>query len=168
MNLSNGKIWPYAIGTSIILIFGACVATIVVTSKMPVEKSDTYMMAYQEADAQANELIQAQIEFNKKYKIEYINNGLSVTNSSIEYRVTDLENNPVDNAKIDLIITRPNNHKYDQELTSPQYENGIYSFENITLPVDGRWDIMAKLTIGENQRFYNLKADTREKKITEY
>lgn len=168
MNLSNGKIWPYAIGTSIIFIFGACVATIVVTSQMPVEKSDTYMMAYQDADAQANELIQAEIEFNKKYKIEYINNGISLTNSTLEYKVTDLENNPIENAKIDVIITRPNNHKNDQELKSPKYENGIYTFENVTLPIDGRWDIMAKLSIGDNQRFYNVKADTREKKITEY
>ena len=53
MNLSNGRIWPYAIGASIIFIFGACVATIVVANTLPVEKSDTYMMDYHEADAKA-------------------------------------------------------------------------------------------------------------------
>ena len=168
MNLSNGKIWPYAIGTSIIIIFGACVATIAVATKLPVEKSDTYMMKYQDADANANELIKARIAFNKKYNIEYINSGLSLENSTLKYRVTDLENNPVDNADIKVIITRPNNHKNDQELVEPKYENGIYTFDNITLALAGRWDIMAKVNIGENQRFYNIKADTRENKVTEY
>ncbi len=168
MNLSNGRIWPYAIGASIILVFGFCVATIVVTSQMPVEKSDTYMMYYQEADASANELIEARIAFDKKYKIEYITDGISCESSEIKYRVTDLESNPVSNAKIMVIVTRPNNHKHDQELNSPSFENGVYTFSTITLPEKGRWDIMAKVNIGELQRFYNVKADTRAKEAFEY
>ena len=74
MNLSNGRIWPYAIGGSIILIFGACVATVIIANKLPVEKSDTYMMGYHQADAKANELIKARIAFNKSYRVEYIMN----------------------------------------------------------------------------------------------
>ena len=168
MNLSNGRIWPYAIGTSIMLVFGFCVATIVVTSTMPVEKSDTYMMYYQEADANANELIEARIAFDKKYKIEYITDGLSLDSTVIKYRVTDLESNPISNAKIKVVVTRPNNHKHDQELNNPSFENGIYTFSTITLPQKGRWDIMAKVNIGEVQRFINVKADTRAKEAFEY
>ena len=111
MDLSSGKIWPYAIGASILSIFGACVATIVVTSQMPVEKSDNYMMYYQEADAKANELIEARIAFDKKYKIEYITETLNQASTVLKYRVTDLENNPIDTAALKAIITRPNNHK---------------------------------------------------------
>ena len=168
MNLSNGRIWPYAIGASIILVFGFCVTTIVVTSKMPVEKSDTYMMYYQEADANANELIEARIAFDKKYKIEYATDGLNLDSSVLKYRVTDLESKPVSNAKIMVVVTRPNNHKHDQELNNPTFENGIYTFSTITLPKKGRWDIMAKVNVGDLQRFYNVKADTRAKDAYEY
>ena len=168
MSLSNGRIWPYAIGASIILVFGACIATIVVANKLPVEKSDNYMMYYQEADAQANDLIEASIAFNKKYKIEYITDGISQESTVLKYRVTDLNDKPVDNAKIMAIITRPNNHKNDQELLNPTFENGIYTFASITLPLKGRWDIMAKVNIGQTQRFYNVKADTRAKEAFEY
>lgn len=168
MNKSNGRVWPYAIAASIMLVFGFCVATIVVTSTMPVEKSDTYMMGYHQADDMANELIEAQIAFDKKYKIEYVTDGLSSASSVLKYKVTDLESKPVNNAELLVVVTRPNNHKHDQELLNPNVENGIYTFSAITLPIEGRWDIMAKVNIGEYQRFYNVKADTREKVAIEY
>ncbi len=168
MSKSNGRIWPYAIGASIILIFGACVATVMVANTLPVEKSDTYMMGYHEADAKANEIIEARIAFDKKYKIEYITDAISTDNSVIKYRVTDIDSNPVDNAKIKVVITRPNNHKHDQELVDPKVENGVYTFNPVKLAQEGRWDIMAKVNIGDVQRFYNLKADTRFKQASEY
>ncbi len=161
-------IWPYAIGISIILIFGACVATIVVATKLPVEKSHTYMMGYHEADASANELVNARIAFDKKYKIEYVTDGISQDNSVIKYRVTNLKSEPVNNAKLKVIITRPNNHKYDQELSNPVVENGIYTFSSVKLPEPGRWDVMAKVNVDKLQRFYNVKADTRAKEVLEY
>lgn len=168
MNLSNGRIWPYAIGASIILIFGACVATVIVANTLPVEKSDTYMMNYHDADAKANDILKAAIEFNNKYKIEYISDKLDLQNSVIKYRVSDLNANPINNAEIKVVVTRPNNHKHDQELSNPKVENGIYTFDVLKLPQEGRWDIMAKVTVDELHRFYNVKADTRSKEVFEY
>jgi len=168
LNLSNGMIWPYAIGTSIVLVFGFCVATIVVTSTLPVEKSDTYMMGYHEADANVNELINQRIAFDKEYKIEYVTDGLSQDNTVIKYKVTNLDSEPVDNAELKVVITRPNNHKHDQELTNPSVKNGIYTFASVTLAEPGRWDVMVKVNVDKLQRFYNVKADTRAKEAFEY
>ena len=168
MKKSSGIIWPYAISISIIFIFGACVTTIVVANKLPVEKSDTYMMDYHEADASANELIEARIAFDKEYNIEYINEGLSLDNSTIKYRVTDKQANPINDAKVKIVITRPNNHKHDQSLESFSVSDGIYSFESVKIPIEGRWDIMAKVNVGELERYYNIKADTRKDEILEY
>jgi len=164
----SAKIWPYAISASILMVFGFAITTIVVTSTMPVEKSDAYMMYYQEADASANELIEARIAFDKKYNVKYITDGLTTQSSVIKYRVTDKESQPVNNAKIKVIITRPNNHKNDQELNSYKYSDGVYIFNNIKLPLKGRWNIMAKVNVGELQRFYNVKVDTRNKDYKVY
>jgi nitrogen fixation protein FixH len=168
MNLSNGRIWPYAIGASIIFIFGACVATIIVANTLPVEKSDTYMMDYHDANAKVNDILEATIEFNKNYKVEYIPAELKSQDGVIRYRVSDLNSNPVNDAEIKIVITRPNNHKFDQELTNPKVEDGIYTFDSIALAEEGRWDIMAKVNVGELHRFYNIKRDTREMKVVEY
>jgi len=168
MSKSNGRVWPYAISISIMLVFGACIATIVVAVKLPVEKSDTYMMGYQEANERADEIIKSRIAFNKKYSVEYVTDGLSLESTVLKYRVKDSDNNPVNDAVIKAIITRPNNHKNDQELANPSVENGLYTFSSVILPLEGRWDVMAKIKIGDNQRFYNVKVDTRTNEASEY
>ena len=166
--LASGRIWPYAIGISIMFIFGACVATIVVASKLPVSKSDTYMMGYHQADATANDLINARIDFDKKYKIEYVTDGLSQENSVLKYKVTDLNGNAIKNAKLKVVVTRPNTRNHDKELENYKFENGIYVFDSVKLDLPGRWDIMAKVNVDNLQRFYNVKADTRKKEVKEY
>lgn len=165
---SSGKIWPYAIGISIILIFGACIATVTVAGTLPVQKSDTYMMDYHEADAKANDILNAAIEFNKKYKIECVQNILKTKDGVVKYKITDIDSNPVNTAKIKVIITRPDSRQYDMELKEPSIENGVYTFNISELPKEGRWDIMAKVSIDAFERFYNIKTDTRNSQIVEY
>ncbi|MGD9717928.1 MAG: FixH family protein [Sulfurimonadaceae bacterium] len=168
MNLSNGKIWPYAIGISIVLIFGACVATVIVASTLPVQKSDKFMMDYHDADANANEIIKAQIAFDQKYKIEYLTQGLSTKGTSIRYKISDADAKAINDAKIKVVLTRPNQLQYDIALENPAVSEGVYTFENVTLPLEGRWDVMAKIEIGQDSRYYNLKADTRNTTFKEY
>ncbi len=167
--ISSGKIWPYAISGAILTFFGAIVFSItIIVKEAPVEKSDTYMMDYNYADLQANELIEQEIAFNKKYKISYITESLTQTNTVLKYKVTDLNDIVINNAKILAVITRPDNHKNDQELTNPSIDNGIYTFNSVTLNKPGRWNVIAKVSIGDNERFYSVKADTRAKEAFEY
>ena len=166
--LESGKIWPYAIGIAITAVFIAAVSTVVIANTLPVEKSDTYMMEYHAADASANELIKARIAFNKKYKIQYVTDGLSLESSVLKYKLTTLSGEAVNEANILAIITRPNNHKHDQKLLNPSVEDGVYTFDSVTLPLAGRWDVMAKISVGDLQRFYNVKADTRAKDAYQY
>ena len=167
-NKNSGMIWPYIIGISILLIFGASVATVIVANKLPVQNSDTYMMNYHEADAKANELIESRIAFDKKYKIEYISDALNTKSTIIKYKITTVDGKNVDNAKIKVVITRPNTHEFDMELQNPKIDNGVYTFESVSLPKEGRWNIMAKIDIGSDERYYNLKADTRQNRVFEY
>lgn len=168
MNKSNGRIWPYAIGISITMVFGFCVATIVVTQKANIQESDAYMTHYQDADANANDLIEAQIAFDKKYKIEYITDSIQENNSVIKYRLTDINENPVNDAKIRIATSRPETAEFNQELDSPVVENGVYSFSGANFPKVGVWNIIAKVNVGDQSRFFNIKADTRIKEAFEF
>jgi len=168
MSKSNGRIWPYAIGISITMVFGFCVATIVVTQKANIQESDAYMTHYQDADANANDLIEAQIAFDKKYKIEYITDSIQENNSVIKYRLTDINENPVNDAKIRIATSRPETAEFNQELDSPVVENGVYSFSGANFPKVGVWNIIAKVNVGDQSRFFNIKADTRIKEAFEF
>lgn len=166
--LKSGKIWPYAIGLSITFIFGAAIATIMVSANSPVEKSDTYMMDYHEADAKANELIMKKIAFDKKYKISFVSNGISKDNTILQYRLTTVDNKVVDNGKLKAVLTRPNSRKFDISLENPQVSHGVYSFDSVKLPLAGRWDILLKVEIDGLERYLNIHADTRKKEVKEF
>ncbi len=165
---NRALIWPYSIGASILLVFGFCVVTIIISFERPVEPSDLYMRGYHDADANINEIIAKEIAFKKRYNIEYVSEQLNMKNTVFKYRVSDLNGNAVDSAQLRVIVTRPNNHKHDKELNTSSVSNGIYTFDGITLPEPGRWDIMTHVQVGEFERYYNLKADTRHESTFEY
>ena len=166
--INNGRLWPYMIGGAITLVFGFCVATIVVTSKADIQESNAYMTYYQEADAKANEFIQAKINFDKKYKVSYINNGLQESKSSISYKVTDTDGNAITDAKILLSISRPETHEFDKSLDNFTQKDGVYTFDGISFEKAGKWNLIAKITVGNDYRFLNIKADTRDKKYKQF
>lgn len=165
---SSGKIWPYILGGSITLVFGMCVATIMVTSKADIQESNAYLSKYQEADARANELINAQIAFDKKYKIAYVSEGIGGENPQIKYRVTDKEGNVVNTAEILVDISRPETAKFNQQLKNFSVKDGVYTLEGGEFPKVGVWNLIAYIKVGDDYRFYNLKADTRIKEVFEF
>lgn len=169
MNLSDGKAWPYGIALSFVFIIGLIVATIMTAAKVPVEESDLFMRNYHQADREANAILTRQIAFNKQYDVQFETRAISAKETVLEYRVSDKAGNPVTNAQITAVITRPNKHEYDQTLENPAVSNdGLYRFGSVTLAQEGRWDIMAHIKVGEDERYFNLKADTRYPQTTEY
>ena len=168
MSKSNGRIWPYAIGGSIIMVFGFCVATIVVTQSAHIQESDAYMTHYQEADANANDLIEAEIAFNKKYKIEYVTDGITSKDAVVKYKVTTVDNDSVDNAELTLATSRPETKEFNQNLNNPTVQNGVYTFTGLEFPKVGVWNLITKVKVGNDYRFYNIKADTRIKDAFEF
>jgi len=164
----SGKLWPFAIGTAITLVFSFCVATVVVTSKAHIQPSDNYMTSYQDADVNANDYINAKIAFDKQYDVAYITESIGGEKPEIKYSVKDKAGNPVDNATIVIAISRPETTEFDQKLKNPKVQNGVYTFEGAKFPKAGIWNIIAKIQVGDNYRFYNIKADTRTKKVSEF
>ncbi len=164
----TAKRWPILIGLSIFAIFLASVATVMVALEHPVEMSDHSMQDYHHYDANANHFIHAKIEFNKRYDIAYVSENLDLNSAVVMYKVTDKDGRSIDNARINIVMTRPSDNHTDIILENPTVNDGVYTFEKVTLPKEGRWNIMAKVAVGDMQRYYNLKADTRYSNVFEY
>jgi len=162
---SSSKVWPIGIGLSIAAVFGMSVATVIITGQANIQKSDAYMTYYQEADAKANDFIEKRIAFNKKYKIEYINNGISQNGSDVSFKVVTKDNKAVNNAKVIISISRPETDKFNKKYESLVIKDGVYTFKDVKFPKAGIWNIIAKVEVGQDSRFLNLKVDTRNKKI---
>lgn len=163
----SARIWPYAIGGSIVLVFGFCVATVIVTSSANIQTTNEYMTNYQTAEINANDYINNKIAFDKKYKIKYVASKLH-DNATVNFKVTDLNNQSVENAKLTILVSRPETHEFDQKRIDAQFVKGVYLFKDVKLPKKGMWDIITKVEVGKYSRFYNVKVDTRNTEFSEY
>lgn len=163
-----GTKWPIIIVVSIIGVIGVGAWTIKVAFNNPVEMSQYGMQNYHEYDRDVNEIIKAKIAFDQKYTISFLTPQINEKKTVLEYSLADKSGQPINNAKINVILTRPDVNKFDLNLSNPTIKEGRYSFAPVDLPKAGRWDIMAKVIIGEDKRFYNLKADTRKPNTLEF
>jgi len=165
--LKSGKQWPIFVATAIMGVVGLSYWTIKETMKTDLSQSNIYMEKYQSVDENINEIIEANIAFDKKYTLELTKHELGKKDAYIEYTLHTKDGKPVNDAKMKLVLTRPISDAKDIVLRPTQIKNGTYSFENIHLPKRGRWNLLLRVNVGKNERYYNLKADTRTYKIAE-
>ena len=168
MNLADGKQWPIAIVTGIILIIIACGVTIYVSFLQPLHEDRDLMLDYHTLDANVNKLILAEIAFNKKYTLTYIGEGVSLEGSTIAYKIEDINGKPVNDADLHLSIVRPIVNAANITFDKPRIENGNYYFDDVKVPEIGRWSILVRVSVGDDYRHMNLKSDTMDKYIYEY
>ena len=163
-----GTKWPIIIALSIVGVIGACVWTIKVALNNPVEMSNYGMQDYHQYDSDVNQIIAEKIAFDQNYTIEFLTPQITEKGSILEYKVSDKSGNAVNDAKVEIILTRPDIKEFDMNLSNPVVNEGKYTFSPIDLPKAGRWDIMAKVSVGTLKRYYNLQADTRKPEISEF
>jgi len=169
MSKKKAMHWPYGIALSFVLVIALVVGTIMVAGKNKVENSDLYMNNYHQVDENANAIMMAQIAFNGKYDLRNLSTPLNAAKTVIAYGLSDKAGNPVTDAAIEVVITRPDTHDHDMTLLNPNNNGaGVFTFEPVSLPLEGRWNVMAKITIGSDYRYYNIKGDTRTPETSEY
>jgi len=168
INTNAGKKWPWIIGLSIIGVVAACVVTVKVALNNPVEMSKYGMQSYHDYDDNINDIINAKIDFDQNYTIAFLTPQVTQKGTVIVYKISDKANKAISNAKVEVVLTRPDTTNFDLNLSSPTVDDGKYTFNAVDLPKVGRWDILAKVSIGEKQRYYNLKADTRSPNTFEF
>jgi nitrogen fixation protein FixH len=161
--IKSGKLWPYAIGLAITGVFGLGVWTIIETGKADIQPSDAYMTNYQDADANANKLIQSRIAFDKKYKLKYVTDQIKENGCDVKYALTTKDGKAVQGAKMLLEISRPEVDTYTKKLDNPQFEENVYVFHDVKFPKTGLWNLLLKVDVGDTSRFYAIKTDTRIK-----
>ncbi|MEA1919869.1 MAG: FixH family protein [Campylobacterota bacterium] len=160
--------WPYGIALSFVLIIGLIFGTIAVSLDYPIEPSDRNLLNYHEYDKNVNEIIEKKIAFDKEYDLTFVSDPISVESTQVKYKLIQKNGKSIDNAVVKAMITRPDQNDYDIVLENPKVQDGVYSFESVTLPKEGRWNIIASISIDDHLRFLNLKADTRYPQTFEY
>lgn len=168
MNKDSGRKWPIIIALSTVAVIGFGVVTVKMAINHPVAMSDYGMQGYHEYDDNVNDIITAKIAFDKKYSLAFLTPQITEKGAVIVYQVTDKSGKAVNDANFSVVLTRPDTSNFDLNLSGPTVSEGKYTFNAVDLPKVGRWDILTKIRVGTDQRYYNLKADTRSPNTFEF
>ncbi len=141
--------WPHAIVSSILFIVVACGFTIKIAMDNPVEMDSYYLEKYQSVDLNINDILAKQAIFDKNYKIEHDKSKFAMgSNNKVEFYIKDKNSkNMTDEAKVRLVISRPETNKYNQEFIVENGKDGKYSFEGINFEKPGRWQVLTRISI---------------------
>lgn len=161
--------WPYVISGMIVIGIIAGGWTIKIALDNPVQIDNSFMQNRWALNQNINKILEDQILFDREYNAEYISRDVKKDNAKVVFKVLKKDGTAVENAVFDLLLTRPETVELDIKLTKPtQAKNGIYSFENISLPKEGRWNIFAKISIDDKIGYITLKTDTFNNFVTDF
>jgi len=165
-NSDRGKYWPYMILGFLVIGILLGYWTVKHAIGMPVHESNEYMMKYQTADTDANAIVEAQQRFDRRYKIEL--QGMKLSDfkpehlkrkpgpivalgpiNTIDYQVTDKSGNPVSDANVSLLLTRPHTEKEDQLFKEIPGKAGHYIVKNVKLANPGRYILRVRVQKGD-------------------
>jgi len=159
MSKINPIVWPVSIVIAIMAVAGMCVWTVKVAQSFPVEMDNSYFADYREVDENINEIIMKQRTFETKYNINIKQKDFTIGNNTIEMKITDKQNSAIDNAKVDIVITRPFTTKTDKKLVLTSNDNGIYKFEPFDVQELGRWQIQSRVSINDLVAYNKLEVN---------
>jgi len=160
---NSGKFWPYMILGFLAIGITLGYWTIKSAINMPVRESNAFMKKYQEADKGANEILEANTKFDAKYKLEIT--GLQDSsfkpknlkrkshkyfelqkNNKITIEVKSKDNSVVADAKIVLLLTRPQTSMDDKIYNNIKFKDGKYIVNNIKIEGFGRYILRLKIS----------------------
>ncbi len=159
--------WPHMILGFLLIGITLGYWTVKHSVSMPVQEVNDYMLKYQQADMNINNIIEKKAKFDVAYKIELSgvkkekipldhvkwakNERVVVLHSgknSFDYRVLTKSNQCVDDANVTFLLTRPHTTKDDIFKKDIKLIDGIYRVDDIDIEKAGRYTLQLKVVIG--------------------
>lgn len=169
--------WPHMIVGFLFLGLGLGFWTIKSASIVPVERENAYMMSYQDADENINEIIAKQEQFNQNYSIKILDTKiiqvekdknsrksfvdpieLKSGENQFSYSVVDKNGQAVKNAAVSFMLTRPHTDMDDQKFDKINFANGVYQTPKMNIAKPGRYTLVLRVNIDKTIGFYETSA----------
>lgn len=155
---SERNYYPHAVIGMILGCVIACAYTVKIAVDNPVEMDTFYMEKYQKVDQDINTILELQEKFNAKFDLAYSTNKFEMGQNSITLKLSDKNAQMIDNAKVTLMLSRPDSNKDNQQFTPSKVENGNYTFGPFEINKPGRWQILSKIEVGEFKGYHKNEA----------
>lgn len=169
--------WPHMILGFLILGITLSYWTVKSASSMPVQRSNNYMMEYQQADMNINTIMENKIAFDKQYTIKLNNAEIIVVkdnvyskrkelthvklvpgSNSFAYTILTRDGEWVKDANVTFLLTRPHTVKDDVLIKNVPFSDGSYRVNDLDIDKPGRYTLQLKVEIGDITGYSELPA----------
>ena len=169
--------WPHMILGFLILGMTLSYWTVKSASSLPVQESNEYMLKYQQADMNINEIIKSKAAFDQRYTIEItdvkkamvkLENAkrakaessvvLTQGKNSFSYVVTTKDGTAVSDANVTFLLTRPHSVKEDKYVENIPFTEGKFQINDIDIEKAGRYTLQLRAKIGEKTGYSETPA----------
>ena len=163
---NENRVWFMFVLSVLGFGMGMIIWTITKSISMPVQESNNFMLKYQMADMNINDILKAKKRFNKKYKIELQNKTflkldykqqnihsklsqkipikLQQGENSFSYKITTKEGKIISDANVTFLLTRPHSREFDKLQTDVSFSNGSYQTKIVKINKAGRYTLQVK------------------------
>ncbi|WP_069478735.1 FixH family protein [Sulfurospirillum halorespirans] len=155
---SEHTYYPHVVIGMIIGCVISCGFTIKIAMDNPVEMDTFYMAKYQQVDHSINTILELQEKFNAKFDLAYSTEKFEMGQNSITIRLSDKSGQPVNDANVMMMLSRPDSNKENKEMKPSLVENGNYTFGPFEINKPGRWQILSKIDVGEFKGYHKNEA----------
>ena len=160
--------WPHMILGFLMIGLTIGYWTVKTASSMPVQESNNFMLKYQVADMNINEIMTRKNLFDKNYLIEIVDAKsefieienakrvkkessivLSKGKNTFTYSITTKDGTVQTDANVSFQLTRPHRVEEDIFVEKVAEKDGRYIVDNIDITKAGRYTLQLRVKIGE-------------------
>jgi len=174
--------WPHMIVGFLLLAITLSYWTVKAASSLPVQETNDYMMKYQQADININEITMSKLAFDKEYLIELKDVETMVMTDNIhsnrpqpdlvvledgantfKYTVSKKDGSLINDAKVAFLLTRPHSARDDQMIEVIPFKDGHYITPDVAIKKAGRYTLQLRATIGKKTGYSSIEAYLKPK-----
>lgn len=169
--------WPHMILGFLAIGITLSYWTIKSASSMPVQESNQYMLKYQMADMNINQIMERKMAFDKAYSInildvvtmvmtDNINSNrpqpnpvkLSQGINTFSYEVVAKDGTKVSDANVTFLLTQPHSRKEDKLFVNIPYVDGKYQIKGLDITKAGRYTLQFRAEVGDTMGYSEISA----------
>ncbi|UPT77730.1 FixH family protein [Sulfurovum sp. XGS-02] len=178
MAKNSGKTyWPHMILGFLVLGITLSYWTVKSASSIPVQESNQYMLKYQMADMNINQIMEKRKAFDTAYAIHLLDVETMVMTDNVNsnrpqpnpvklsqgmnaftYDVVTKEGTSVSDANVTFLLTRPHSRSEDQLFKNIPYVNGKYRVTDVNITKAGRYTLQLRAEVGDTMGYSEVSA----------
>ncbi len=160
--------WPHMILGFLAIGITLSYWTVKSASSMPVQESNKFMLKYQMADMNINQIMEKKLAFDQAYNINILDVETMVMTDNMNsnraqpnpvklsqgpnvfsYEVTTKNGSKISDANVTFLLTQPHSRSEDKLFPNVPYVDGKYQVKDVNITKAGRYTLQLRAVVDE-------------------